>query len=539
MIVGIRRSIHSPPRRRADKTRRPKEEVERLALEAAREVRAKECAIKPLRQEVEARQARQDAASWRVKTQQPGAYGELVVARKSLREKRTGLLHEEQELKRLRQEWYRLNKMSEAAGKMRRSSITGSSQETATSSAPSMTTPTPDRPIVEDSSKHLDISQLQVPAGHVLVWSETDYGISKMSETVALSYAGIQNHLNRFQTLQGQLDRQAQEQTAGQAPVQGQAKGQAPVQGQAKGQAPVQEQAEGQARDQAQGGLTRRELLEAIKMPRSHKITAQLLDCISHTRKLVKFRQRALRMPVNASVSEALKRISTKEASLKNAATLEHVDRAFAIQKRNRSVLREFEYSCSLQKQRHNQELRSTRAWDVVAAEERRYVRQVGQDQSSTASAPSSARLDPDGWCMECCRHHLPVVENNVMRTRQVCPRHYPQVITVMIIGDKGTGVGSRIGGHSRRGGTRMRRNHRRYCTVAIHDEFRTSKICTYCHGAVILARSRRVKNGQVIFKTVNGTVECSNPACVSFRCGYTMKARDPHSAVAILMSAW
>jgi len=82
-----------------------------------------------------------------------------------------------------------------------------------------------------------------------------------------------------------------------------------------------------------------------------------------------------------------------------------------------------------------------------------------------------------------------------------------------------------------------MRRNHRRYCTVAIHDEFRTSKICTYCHGAVVLARSRRLKNGQVIFKTVNGTVECSNPACVSFRCGYTMKARDPHSAVAILMS--
>ncbi|CAO3568386.1 unnamed protein product [Mortierella alpina] len=167
--------------------------------------------------------------------------------------------------------------MSEAAGKMRRSSITGSSQETATSSAPSMTTPTPDRPTVEDSSKHLDISQLQVPAGHVLVWSGTDYGISKMSETVALSYAGIQNHLNQFQTLQGQLDGQAQEQTAGQAPVQGQA----------KGQAPVQEQAKGQAQDQAQGGLTRRELLEAIKMPRSHKITAQQLDCISHTRKLV------------------------------------------------------------------------------------------------------------------------------------------------------------------------------------------------------------------------------------------------------------
>jgi hypothetical protein len=199
-----------------------------------------------------------------------------------------------------------------------------------------------------------------------------------MSETVALSYAGIQNHLNRFNTLQGQLDGQTQEQTAGQAPVQEQA----------KGQAPVQEQTEGQAQEQAQGVLTRRELLEAIKMPRSHKITAQQLDCISHTRKLVKFRQRALKMPVNASVSEALKRISTKEASLKNAATLEHVDRAFAIQKRNRSVLREFEHSRSLQKQRHNQELRSRRAWDVVAAEERRYVRHVGRGWCKTMQLP-------------------------------------------------------------------------------------------------------------------------------------------------------
>ncbi|KAF9942579.1 hypothetical protein BGZ70_006116, partial [Mortierella alpina] len=241
-------------------------------------------------------------------------------------------------------------------------------------------------------------------------------------------------------------------------------------------------------------------------MPRSHKITAQQLDCISHTKKLVKGRERALKMPVNARVSEALKNISTKEASLKNAATFEHVDSAFAIQKRNRSVLRKFEHSHSLQKQRHHQELRSKRAWDVVAAEERRYVKQVGNDQSSSALVPSSAKLDPDGWCMRCSRHHLPVVENNMMRARQACPRHDPQVLPVMIIGDKGTGVGSRIGGHARRGGSKMRRNHRRYCTVVIHDEFRTSKTCTYCHGAVVLARSRRIKNGQVVFRTINGT---------------------------------
>ena len=75
---------------------------------------------------------------------------------------------------------------------MRRISITSPSQET-----PSMTTPTPDRPTVDDSSKFMDTSQLQVPDGHGLAWSDTDYGISKMSETVALPYADIQNHLSR------------------------------------------------------------------------------------------------------------------------------------------------------------------------------------------------------------------------------------------------------------------------------------------------------------------------------------------------------
>ena len=129
-----------------------KAEVDRLALQAARELRSKEVAIKPLRQEVEARQTRQDTASWRVKRQQPGAYADLVTARRSLREKRTGLLQEEQELKRIRQQWYRMNKMSEAAGKMRRTNNTGTSQET-TSTTPSMTTPTLDKPTVEDSSK--------------------------------------------------------------------------------------------------------------------------------------------------------------------------------------------------------------------------------------------------------------------------------------------------------------------------------------------------------------------------------------------------
>ncbi|CAO3569992.1 unnamed protein product [Mortierella alpina] len=57
-------------------------------------------------------------------------------------------------------------------------------------------------------------------------------------------------------------------------------------------------------------------------------------------------------------------------------------------------------------------------------------------------------------------------------------PRPSGQIMPVLFIGDAGTGVGSRIKGHARRGGGKMRSRHRRYCPVAITDEFRTSKTC-------------------------------------------------------------
>ncbi|KAF9271119.1 hypothetical protein BGZ68_004196, partial [Mortierella alpina] len=82
-----------------------------------------------------------------------------------------------------------------------------------------------------------------------------------------------------------------------------------------------------------------------------------------------------------------------------------------------------------------------------------------------------------------------------------------------------------------------MRRCHRRVTTVGMHDEFKTSKVCTFCWQPTVLARARRVKNGEIQVMRLNGSVECVNPECVSFRAGYTVKARDPHSALAILLS--
>ncbi|KAK3825497.1 MAG: hypothetical protein J3Q66DRAFT_278143 [Benniella sp.] len=106
-----------------------------------------------------------------------------------------------------------------------------------------------------------------------------------------------------------------------------------------------------------------------------------------------------------------------------------------------------------------------------------------------------------------------------------------------MITGLAGTGVGSRIGGHTRRGGKKLRHEHQQHCVVALTDEFRTSKVCVYCFHQVQQARSRRLINGEIKTVRVHGALECTNPACPSFQEGYTIKPRDPHAAVAIALA--
>ena len=80
-----------------------------------------------------------------------------------------------------------------------------------------------------------------------------------------------------------------------------------------------------------------------------------------------------------------------------------------------------------------------------------------------------------------------------------------------------------------------MRRNHRRFVVVGMHDEYKTCKVCTYCWRSTVLARARRLNSGQVQTLRVHGSDECVSSECASFRAGYTIKARDPHSALTIL----
>lgn len=142
------------------------------------------------------------------------------------------------------------------------------------------------------------------------------------------------------------------------------------------------------------------------------------------------------------------------------------------------------------------------------------------------------------GWCVECHSHHIP--NNPDQRQFQYdtqCPKSRGFTLPIMIIGDAGACVGSRMKGHSRRGGKKMCKEHMKHTTVGITSEYRTSKTCVFCFQQVKQAQSRRVIDGKIKTVKVNGTVECLNPECVSFCSGYTMKGRDTHAAVAIAVS--
>ena len=143
-----------------------------------------------------------------------------------------------------------------------------------------------------------------------------------------------------------------------------------------------------------------------------------------------------------------------------------------------------------------------------------------------------------DGWCDACkCHHVARSPESKTFQHPTECPKARQSLLPVLLIGAAGTGVGSRIGGHARRGGGKMRKEHIQRCTIGMTNEYRSPQTCIFCFQPVQLARSRRLIGGKIKVTKVHGAVECVNPACSSFKCGYTIKPRDPHASVCIKLS--
>ncbi|KAF9557900.1 hypothetical protein EC968_007395 [Mortierella alpina] len=414
---------------------------------------------------------------------------ELKDAQQTLRKHREELEPLEEALQLLKNEQYKYNKMHKAAIESGSDveSVKNKDGSAGRSSSSKMTVPTWEVPACEDRADKMDIRNLICNArgtNKLVTVAGTDYGLVTMVETVPLTLAQVETHINRFEMLQNNPDAILDEN------------------------------------------------LSDMKFPRAIRITAAQIDSVSRTRYIAKRRERRLRQ--DKEVQDAMATVSTPENSLSLATTLPAVDKAHSHRKGIAVTLRKFERTKPRLRDLHTKELRTKRAWARLCAQERR---QVKEHASAASPAPlESSVSSADGWSEMCCAHHVPrhFRDGRPFQHLASCPRIAPAIMPVLSIGDAGTCVGSRLKGHLRRGGTKLRSQHRQSCPVLITDEYRTSKMCLYCSKQMSLARARRIVKGQIKFVRVHGAVECTNAKCVSFKRHYSIRPRDTNAAAAI-----
>ncbi|CAO3565989.1 unnamed protein product [Mortierella alpina] len=409
------------------------------------------------------------------------SYKALRRARARVREARKALSPLQERLRLACREKYYWNKVHKAPVQ--------ENPEAATSSVPVRDTiPTWENAAVEDRADKIDISQLlQNCRGkdRQLVVGATDYGLVTMSETTAFSLPQLQSHLNQFDMLQDYDVEPALSRSPGQEP---------------------DPRSDPESKPQPQpGGETTTETF--VKLPKSHRLTARQVDEITHAR--VVARRRTRRLAKSESVKKAMESVSMNKASLSWAATMASVDEAHSIRKEASGALRRFELSNARLRDAQTLRIRTGKCWKRLCAEERRYAQKaVGA-----------------------------VARDSLPATQSESHSGSPAVLPIMMIGDAGTCVGSRLKGHSRRGGSKMRAQHRQYCPVVMVDEYRTSRICYYCLQETQLVRSRRVKGQAIRTVRVHGAVECTNHDCIAVKGRYTIRPRDAHASAVIGLS--
>ncbi|KAF9578121.1 hypothetical protein BGW38_006245, partial [Lunasporangiospora selenospora] len=218
---------------------------------------------------------------------------------------------------------------------------------------------------------------------------------------------------------------------------------------------------------------------------------------------------------------------------LKTASDLGVIDAARQLHRSVEEDLKGFETSSARQRDLRNQRFKTVKAWAKLGATERRHIQDHAreeEDQGGTGSVSAE-----DGGCTSCRIYHVPRSSGQRQFTHlRQFPKEDKKRIPVLLISNAGTGVGSRIGGHARRGGGKMRRECMLHCTVGITSEYRTSRTCIFCFQETRLARARRIIQGVVKVVRVNGVIECVNPKCLSLKCGDSIRPQDAHSAVVI-----
>ncbi|CAO3646917.1 unnamed protein product [Mucor hiemalis] len=104
----------------------------------------------------------------------------------------------------------------------------------------------------------------------------------------------------------------------------------------------------------------------------------------------------------------------------------------------------------------------------------------------------------------------------------------------VQFVGDRGTGVGTRIKGYRKYGGRWLENMRGQRGNVCLTDEYRTSQTCVYCFSQLEHPYFIEQKNGKLTKKSTKGSLMCVNLECVTAKYHRSVKSRDALSSLAI-----
>ncbi|KAG0246074.1 hypothetical protein BGX31_004728 [Mortierella sp. GBA43] len=171
--------------------------------------------------------------------------------------------------------------------------------------------------------------------------------------------------------------------------------------------------------------------LEELRIPDPIIITAPQVNSISYATKASRNRERRLKQDRNSEVRTSLEELGNLQVPLRHATTMESIDEALATTRRVSETIQSFESSPANVKDGHTRALRTKRAWSKIAAHERSIIKNHEQVTSPPPTDP---------------------------RSRNVIP--------IMLTGTAGTCIGSRIKGSAKRGGGKLREEHRKHAIV-------------------------------------------------------------------------
>jgi hypothetical protein len=166
--------------------------------------------------------------------------------------------------------------------------------------------------------------------------------------------------------------------------------------------------------------------------------------------------------------------------SMKLTQSVDQVMQSRSVGLEGRDILRGFYFSNQARKESRTQEMITSKVYDQKAVKERKYVVQAAKGETEPP---------------------------------------------ILCIGTAGTGVGLRIGGHSKRGGTKMRQRHRRYIIVSMTNEHHSSQTCVFCFQQVQRPKTRKLVKGKWKPVSVNGSSLCMNPQCLAYWHGCNTRA--------------